>query len=201
MIWRPTSIKELMRIADQCTDAEEAVRYVRDKYGGVRRPQPGLKEGPSKGKAKKRPFKKNGKKKPQDSEVMAGFNQLSGPPQNREQHPARDGRRQPCPKKDDPEKNEETWCVIHNTSDHSLLQCRFFKKHVQLAVDKAQGKQVANQDHDSNDDFEGANDSYPEEFQEGERSIEHLFGGSVSYESNRQYQSVTREVLATAPVA
>ena len=34
-----------------------------------------------------------------------------------------------------------------------------------------------------------------------ERTIAHLFGGSASYESNRQYKSVTREVLATVPVA
>ena len=148
-----------MKIADQCAEVEEAVRYVRDKCGGVHRPQPGLKEGSSKGKSKKKPFKKNGKKKPQDSEVMVGFNQRSGPPQNREQRPARNDRRQPRPKKDDPEKSKETWCAIHHTGEHSLLQCRLFKKHLQLAVDKAQGKQVANQAHDSNDDFEGASDS------------------------------------------
>ena len=62
------------------------------------------------------------------------------------------------------------------------------------------GKQVANQDHDSNDDLEAASDSSPEEFQEGERTIAHLFGGSASYRSNRQYKSVAREVLAAAPV-
>jgi hypothetical protein len=70
-----------------------------------------------------------------------------------------------------------------------------FKKHVREEAAKEKGKapQVASQSRDS-DSSDGA-----QAFQNGERMIEHMFGGSASYESKRQYKTVAREVLSSVP--
>jgi hypothetical protein len=72
-----------------------------------------------------------------------------------------------------------------------------FKKHVREEAEKMQGKapQVASQSRDSG----SSDDSDLMPFQGDERMVEHMFGGSASYESKRQYKTVAREVLATIP--
>ena len=63
--------------------------------------------------------------------------------------------------------------------------------------EKHHGKtpQVMNHNRDSNSD----DNSGHEPFQGEERAIDHMFGGTASYESKRQFKTIAREVLATVP--
>lgn len=86
--------------------------------------------------------KRGGEKKSRIREVMAGYSDKRPRPTRGKDYQSAN---QTCQRPNNG-RNEKKWCSIHQIDDHTLIQCREFKKLVKEEADKKTGKQVASQD-------------------------------------------------------
>jgi hypothetical protein len=161
----------LFEVVDRCAHADDALRRKNNKpkAGGEKKL---AKDSPESSKKKSG---KNGKRKAQ-AEVLSSEYE--------------------CPSKHpDPQgiDTKRIWCPIHKSDRHSLEECLIFKKSLekQLALEK--GKRVGVVEKITETTTQDSDLAYPD----SDLHVSHIFRGSTTYSSKREYKKVEREVCST----
>jgi hypothetical protein len=170
---RITTTRKLFEIIDRCAHADDALRRKNDK------PKTGGEKKPAKAtpKASKKKSRRSGKTKAQTEVLTAEY---ADPPKH------------PDPQGDDTKK---IWCPIHKSDKHSLETCFVFKKALtkQLALEKGKRVRVVEKAAEAATQDSDSDSAYPD----SDLHISHIFGGSTTYSSKREYKKVEHKVCLT----
>ncbi|XP_066167798.1 uncharacterized protein [Oryza sativa Japonica Group] len=168
---RITTTRRLFEIVERCAHVDDALRRKNDKpkTGGEKKSAADTSE------SNKKKNRKNGKRKAQ-AEVLAA--EYANPPK----HP-------------DPQGSEtkKSWCPIHKTDRHSLEDCLVFKKSPEKHMAFEKGKRVRVVEKNEESPPHESDFAYPD----SDLHVSHIFGGSMTYSSKREYKKVEREVCST----
>nr|ABF96014.1 transposon protein, putative, unclassified [Oryza sativa Japonica Group] len=167
---RVMTTRRLFEIVDRCAHADDALRRKNDKpkTGGEKKP---AKDAPESSKKKNR---KSGKRKAQ-AEVLAA--EYADPP------------KRPDPQGSDAKK---IWCPIHKSDRHSLEDCLVFNKSLVKHMVFEKGKRIRVVEKDAEAVTQESDSAYPD----SDLHVSHIFGGSTTYSSEREYKKVKREVCS-----
>nr|CAH68008.1 OSIGBa0157K09-H0214G12.19 [Oryza sativa] len=174
-IRRITTTRRLFEIVERCAHVDDALRRKNDKpkTGGEKKPAADAFE------SNKKKNRKNGKRKAQ-AEVLAA--KYANPP------------KRPNPQGSDTKKS---WCPIHKADRHSLEDCLVFKKSLEKHMAFEKGKRVRVVEKNEETPPHESDSAYPN----SDLHISHIFDGSTTYSSKREYKKVEREVCSTWRVA
>jgi hypothetical protein len=166
----------LFEIIDRCAHADDALRQKEGKSKVGEEKKSTKRDAPESSKKRSR---KSGKRK-SSGEVLAA--EQTDPP------------RRPNPQNDDSRKQ---WCPIHKTNNHATEDCFVFKMELarQLAIERGKRVRVVETAEEA-----ATNDS-DSAFPEYNLHVSHIFGGSTSYTSKREYKKVEHEVWSTSQAA
>ncbi len=170
---RITSARKLFEIIDMCAHADDALWRKEGNSKAGEEKKSTNKDAPESSKKRSR----KSEKLKSSGEVLAA--EKTDPP------------RRPNPQSDDSRKQ---WCPIHKTNNHATEDCFVFKKELakQLAIERGKRVRVVETAEEA-----ATNDS-DSDFPEYDLHISHIFGGSTSYTSNREYKKAEREVCSTS---
>jgi hypothetical protein len=169
---RITSARKLFKIIDRCTHADDALRRKEGKSKTGEEKKAANKDTPE---SSKRRSHKSGKLK-SSGEVLT--TDQTDPP------------KRPNPQNDDSQKQ---WCPIHQTNNHSLEDCHVFKELARhLAIEKRKRVRVVKVN------TEAATPDSDSTFPDYDLHVMHIFGGSTSYTSKREYKKIECEVCSTS---
>nr|ABA92092.1 retrotransposon protein, putative, Ty3-gypsy subclass [Oryza sativa Japonica Group] len=168
---RITTTWRLFEIVERCAHVDDALRRKNDKpkTGGEKKPAADASE------SSKKKNRKNGKRKAQ-AEVLAV--EYANPP------------KRPDPQGSDTKK---LWCPIHKMDIHSLEDCLVFKKSLEKHMAFEKGKRVRVVEKNEETPPHESDSAYPD----SDLHVSHIFGGSTTYSSKREYKKVEREVCST----
>jgi ABC-type lipoprotein release transport system permease subunit len=170
---RITPAHKLFEIIDRCAHADDALRR---------------KDGKSKMGEEKKVANKDAPESSKKRSCKSGKSKSSGEVLATEQA---DPPKRPNPQADD---SRRQWCPIHKTKNHSMEDCHVIKKELarHLAIEKGKRVRVVEEA------TEAATPDSDSTFPNLDLHVTHIFGGSTSYSSKREYKKVEREVYSTS---